>query len=99
MSITEKERLTKSEKTVSLVLETPLGILTIYPTKIEFSRDEGNHMVEIHKFGCRVTKHRKAYHDEFDLNDIPWKDVFIDLGERDRIDISRSNSSWEIIER
>lgn len=99
MSIVEKERLTKHEKTVALTLETPLGILNISPTKIEFLRDEGNHMVEIHKFGCRVVKYRKANHDDLDLQDIPWKSVFIDLGDKDRIDISRSNSSWEIVER
>lgn len=96
MSIIEKERLTKHEKTIALVLETSLGVLNIWPTKIEFSRDNGNHIVEIHKNGCWVKKHRKASHDQFDLGDIPWKSVYIDLGEEDRISVNRSNSPWEI---
>ena len=96
MTIIEIERVTKRGETVSLILETPLGTLTIYPTNIEFSRDNGNHTVEIHKNGCWVRKHQKAHHDEFDLDDRPWKAVYINLGEEDRISVNRSNSPWEL---
>lgn len=95
-SIVEKERLIKLGKTVELVLETPLGLIHITPTTVKYYRDNRDSMVEIHKNGCRVVKHRNAYHDEFDLHDIPWKDVYVNLGERDRIMIGRSNTDWEI---
>ena len=96
MRIGEIERKLKHGKTVTLILETPLGILTIYPTRIEFSRDNGNHIVKIHKNGCWVKKHMKAHHDDLDLDDLPWKRVYINLGEEDRIDVSKSNAPWEI---
>lgn len=94
--IVELERLTKRGKVVQLVLETPLGLIHITPTTLKYYRDNKDSMVEIHKYGCRIEKHRNAYHDEFDLHDIPWMSVFVDLGEKDLIMIGKSNTDWEI---
>ena len=79
-----------------MVLDTPVGEIHISPINIKIFRDDGNNMIEIHKYGCRVKKRRLAYHDDLDLDDIPWKSVYIDLGNEDRISVDRSNTPWEL---
>ena len=94
MSIVELERLVTKGAVTRLVFETPLGIITIGTGEIKYTRDGGNHAVVIHRFGCRVEKHKKAKHDDTDIRDMPWMSVFVDLTEKDHVQIGQSNTSW-----